>query len=112
MVLYLFSAALQPVASELRACPLDIAVHFLDDGILAGDIPAVGAALLQVQRRAAEIGLALNLAKCEVGLRASAGCCFERQLPVCYVAKTRRRQQGPRQFRVPWSGHWERFLRE
>ncbi|CAE7388821.1 unnamed protein product [Symbiodinium natans] len=56
----------QPVASELRACPLDIAVHFLDDGILAGDIPAVGAALLQVQRRAAEIGLALNLAKCEV----------------------------------------------
>ena len=62
----LFAAALQPLARELRSRPLDLAIHFLDDGVLAGDLAAVSAALTEVQLRAAEIGLVLNLSKCEV----------------------------------------------
>eukprot|EP00439_Symbiodinium_sp_Y106_P071086 s1078_g12.t1 len=60
------SLALQPLASELRAGSVDLAVHFLDDGVLAGDIAALGAALQLAQRRAADIGLELNLGKCEL----------------------------------------------
>ena len=41
-------------------------MHFLDDGVLAGDIAALGAALQLAQRRAADIGLELNLGKCEL----------------------------------------------
>ena len=62
----LFSAALHPLAAELRAGPLDIAVFYLDDGVVAGDVAAVGAALKHIERRAAAIGLRLNLSKCEV----------------------------------------------
>ena len=62
----LFSAALQPLAAELKAQGLDIAVHYLDDGLLAGDLTAVQAAFALVQQRSASIGLDLNLAKCEV----------------------------------------------
>ncbi|CAE7834746.1 unnamed protein product, partial [Symbiodinium necroappetens] len=62
----LFSLALQPLASELRGGSVDLAVHYLDDGVLAGDIPALGAALQLAQRRAADIGLELNLGKCEL----------------------------------------------
>lgn len=46
----LFSAALQPLASDLRRCGLDIAVHYLDDGVLAGDVVAVSR-LKQVRAR-------------------------------------------------------------
>ena len=63
----LFSLALQPLASELRGGSVDLAVHYLDDGVLAGDIPALGAALQLAQRRAADIGLELNLGKVRVG---------------------------------------------
>ena len=59
----LFAAALQPLAAELRTGSLDIAVHYLDDGVLAGDLAAVGAALAQVEQRAAAIGLTLNLVR-------------------------------------------------
>lgn len=62
----LFSAALHPLAAELRAGPLDIAMFYLDDGVVAGDVAAVGAALKHIERRAAGIGLRLNLSKCEV----------------------------------------------
>ena len=62
----LFAAALQPVAAELRNGPLDLAMFYLDDGVVAGDLPAVGAALAHVQQRAAAVGLGLNLSKCEV----------------------------------------------
>ena len=41
----LFSVALQPLARALRNGSLDLAVHFLDDGVLAGDMAAVGTAL-------------------------------------------------------------------
>ncbi|CAE7257961.1 unnamed protein product [Symbiodinium microadriaticum] len=61
----LFAAALQPLAQELRRGPLDLAFFYLDDGVLAGDIAAVGAALAYVQQKAAQLGLHLNLAKCE-----------------------------------------------
>ena len=64
----LFSAALQPLAVDLRSGSLDIAVHFLDDGVLAGELTDVASALGRVQQRAAAIGLTLNLGKCEVAV--------------------------------------------
>ena len=53
----LFSLALQPLAAELRSDSLDLAVHFLDDGVLA---------LRLAQTRSSAIGLELNLDKCEL----------------------------------------------
>ena len=51
----LFSAALQPIATTLRASDLDIAVHYLDDGVLAGNVIAVSNALKVVHAHAAAI---------------------------------------------------------
>ena len=62
----LFSLALQPLAAELRSDSLDLAVHFLDDGVLAGDFAPLGAALRLAQTRSRAIGLELNLDKCEL----------------------------------------------
>ena len=62
----LFAVAIQPLARDLCNAGLDIAVHYLDDGILAGDVAAVSRALRLVEARAATIGLTLNLAKCEL----------------------------------------------
>ena len=62
----LFAAALQPLAEELRSSPLDLSLFYLDDGILAGNVASVGAALTRVQAAAADIGLSLNLRKSEV----------------------------------------------
>ena len=62
----LFAAALQPLAEELRSGPLGLATFYLDDGVIAGDIDAVSAALSHTQARCAELGLRLNLAKCEI----------------------------------------------
>ena len=53
----LFSLALQPLAAELRSDSLELAVHFLDDGVLA---------LRLAQTRSSAIGLELNLDKCEL----------------------------------------------
>ena len=53
----LFAAALQPLAQELKTGPLDLAVFFLDDGVLAGDVAAVAAALAHVQQRGESLGL-------------------------------------------------------
>ncbi|CAK9061121.1 unnamed protein product [Durusdinium trenchii] len=61
-----FPAAIQPLAQDLRNTGLDLAVHYLDDGILAGDVAAVSQALRLVEARAANIGLILNLAKSEL----------------------------------------------
>ena len=38
---------------------------YLDDGVLGGSIAVVGAAVTHTQRRASELGLQLNLSKCE-----------------------------------------------
>ena len=63
----LFAAALQPLAQDLRNAGLDIAVHYLDDGVLSGNLHTVSAAALRlVEARAANIGLRLNLAKSEL----------------------------------------------
>ena len=62
----LFAAAIHPLAQDLRNAGLDIAIHYLDDGILAGEVTAVSRALRLVEARAADIGLTLNLAKCEL----------------------------------------------
>ena len=61
----LFAAAIQPMAAALCS-GLDLGLFYLDDGVLAGDVPAVAAALTQTQRQAATLGLRLNLRKCEV----------------------------------------------
>ena len=64
----LFAAALQPLAEQLRSSPLDLSLFYLDDGVLAGSIASVSAALTQVQGASADLGLALNLRKSEVML--------------------------------------------
>ena len=61
----LFACVLQSLGRELKAGPLDLAVFYLDDGVIAGTPAAVGQALRHVQQRAAEVGLRLNLRKCE-----------------------------------------------
>ena len=40
-------------------------MHYLDDGVVAGDLPAVAAAVTQLQHQASQVGLTLQLAKCE-----------------------------------------------
>ena len=62
----LFSAALHPLAAGLREGPLDLAMFYLDDGVIAGDVATVGAAVAHIEQQAAAIGLCLNLSKCEV----------------------------------------------
>ena len=61
----LFAAAIHPLASTLWGQGLDLAIHYLDDGVLAGDLWAVAAALAHVQQQVASLGLVLNLSKCE-----------------------------------------------
>ena len=62
----LFASALHPLALELSQGPLNLAFFYLDDGVIAGDVPAVGAALAHIQTRSAHFGLHLNLDKSEV----------------------------------------------
>ena len=42
---------------ELVTGPLDLALFYLDDGVLAGDVAAVGAGLAHLQARGAALGL-------------------------------------------------------
>ncbi|CAL1146949.1 unnamed protein product [Cladocopium goreaui] len=62
----LFSIALHKVAGSLRRQPLDLALFYLDDGALAGDIDNVAAVLQQLQQDCLTIGLRLNLDKSEL----------------------------------------------
>ena len=62
----LFAGALHSLALELRQGPLDMAFFYLDDGVVAGDAAAVGAALAHIQAQSANLGLHLNLDKSEV----------------------------------------------
>eukprot|EP00439_Symbiodinium_sp_Y106_P052566 s4152_g7.t1 len=50
----------------LRASPLELACFYLDDGILAGDVAVVGAALQRKAVEGAAVGLTLNLDKFEL----------------------------------------------
>ena len=57
-------------------------MFYLDDGVLAGDIPAVSAALAHVQQEAARLGLSLNLSKCEaVVVGATGAAALQPHLP-------------------------------
>lgn len=61
-----FAVGLQPLAAEIRGLPgLDVSLFYLDDGLLAGEITAVTAALALIQQKAAALDLKLNLAKSE-----------------------------------------------
>lgn len=40
-------------------------MYYLDDGVVAGDLPALIAAVTQLQHQASQVGLTLQLAKCE-----------------------------------------------
>ena len=69
----LFSLVVQPLAEELRAIScnnkkLDLTLFYLDDGVLAGDLECVAAALQLVEQRSAELGLELKVSKCELVL--------------------------------------------
>ena len=62
-----FAATVQSLAQELQRAPgIDLSLFYLDDGVVAGDVAAVAAALRHVQERGAALGLSLNLAKCEL----------------------------------------------
>ena len=66
----LFALAIQPLANKLKANdtfrqPLDLAVLYIDDGVLAGDAESVAASLRIVLDECERLGLSLNLGKCE-----------------------------------------------
>lgn len=68
----LFATAIHTLTQDLRAGPLDLALFYLDDGIGAGDVAAVGAALAHIRTRGSELGLTLNLPSADLpGLAAS-----------------------------------------
>ena len=70
----LFSLAIHPLATELAqqgkgGAPgqaLDLVLFYLDDGVIAGTPEAVSAALATLTQKAGELGLNLNLGKCEL----------------------------------------------
>ena len=63
----LFSLAVQPVAVELaREGGLDFTAFYLDDGVFAGSTAAVSSALQKLAERCPQLGLHLNLKKCEL----------------------------------------------
>ena len=65
---FLFSLALKSLTEEIHAaCPrLNLHAWYLDDGVVGGHVEDVLRACEIVQARAGELGLELNLAKCEV----------------------------------------------
>ena len=68
----LFATAIHTLTQDLRAGPLGLALFYLDDGIGAGDVAAVGAALAHIRTRGSELGLTLNLPSADLpGLAAS-----------------------------------------
>lgn len=61
----LFAGALHSLVLDLRQGPLDLVFFYLDDGVIAGDVAAVGAAVAHIQAQSAQLGLHLNLDKSE-----------------------------------------------
>ena len=76
----LFALIIHPLAEELSRLSvngkkLDLTFFYLDDGVIAGDLECVAVALSLVETRAAELGLKLNVGKCELVLPAeTTGC--------------------------------------
>ena len=70
----LFSLAIHPLAVELASqgrdgnagAPLDLTFFYLDDGVVCGSPQAVADALATLSHRAGQLGLSLNLGKCEL----------------------------------------------
>ena len=64
----LFSIALKGLTDSLasHAPLLDLALFYLDDGVLVGPIEAVSEALEYLRQESEKFGLRLNLSKCEV----------------------------------------------
>lgn len=61
--------ALHKIACNIRQhYNLDLALFYLDDGVLAGDLDHAGAALRHFQAACQSIGLRLNLGKCELAV--------------------------------------------
>ena len=64
----LFSSVVQPLAKELQEFThkdkrLDLSFFYLDDGVIAGDLEVVAAALRLVEQRGRELGLKLKVSK-------------------------------------------------
>jgi hypothetical protein len=73
----LFSLVIQPLAKELQQLThnnkkLDLTFFYLDDGVIAGDLEVVAAALRLVEQRGHALGLKLKVSKSELVLTASA----------------------------------------
>jgi hypothetical protein len=66
---------------------LDIAVHYLDDSFLGGDIEAVGPAFRTVETKAAALGLCLNLSKCELIAVGSADALLRDEAGTCRAGR-------------------------
>ena len=62
----LFALTIHPLVTALQQRNLELAFFYLDDGVLAGTAQEVSDALVEIQRAAAEVGLRLNLGKCEL----------------------------------------------
>ena len=85
----LFAGALHSLALELRQGPLDMAFFYRDDGVVAGDAAAVGAALAHIQAQSANLGLHLNLDKSEViSLGATSHPALAAHLPPALLANS------------------------
>ena len=93
----LFSLAIHPLVKELSACGLDLSLFYLDDGILCGTATAVATALTLLRRRASELGLDLNLRKCElICAAADPGPQFGEQLTSLFPAELIANEEGSR----------------
>ena len=67
----LFAVAIQELVTKLKSTQdgrLDLNVFYLDDGVLAVDARAVSAALQFLQANGEQLGLKLNIKKCELVL--------------------------------------------
>jgi hypothetical protein len=70
----LFSLAIHPLAAELASQgkngrpghELDLVLFYLDDGVVCGSPEAVSEALATLTQRAGDLGLSLNIKKCEL----------------------------------------------
>ena len=60
---FLFCLAIQPIISLLQ-CPLNL--WYMDDGTIAGDFDTVMTDFFSIQNECNEIGLKLNVSKCEI----------------------------------------------
>lgn len=83
----LFAATIQPMLERLKAfeangVKLELVAFYLDDGFLAGDLRVVAAALESVRAECVELGLELNIGKCELVLPPDVTCLQDDLVPL------------------------------